>query len=263
MAHDPFGEVGYDESQLASSLELLRRRVAALEQPQGVVRPLLELVEVVRHHAIALQAHLEAVGAASSANLPSSVAREREELAERARALAERADALAGRERELAQAEQELGAERVALASRQAETAARERELYRQAKEHAESVSAIEGALAARADELARTEARMVAAETDLALRRGALEAGEAELARRAAEQVAAESAPAVRPELAATHLVFLPRGEGYAIVEREGPAPAAGAAIALDGRELLVTKVARSPLPADVRACVYVIQRG
>ena len=129
--------------------------------------------------------------------------------------------------------------------------------------EHAESVSAIEGALAARADELARTEARMVAAETDLALRRDALEAGEAELARRAAEQVAAESAPAVRPEPAATHLVFLPRGEGYAIVEREGPAPAAGAAIALDGRELLVTKVARSPLPADVRACVYVIQRG
>jgi len=238
VARDPVREVRHDESQLVSSLELLRRRVAALEQSPGVVRPLLELVEVVRRHAIALQAQLEL----AEANLPQSVAREREELAERARALAERADALAGRERELAQAEGELAAERISVASRQAETEARERELYLRAKEHAESVSAVEGALAARADELARTEARLVAAETDLALRSDAL------------------AAPAERTEAASTHLAFLPRGEGYSIVELEGPAPAVGAAIALDGRELLVTKVARSPLPADARACIYVI---
>lgn len=242
MAQDPSRGVGYDESQLASSLELLRRRVAALEQPQGVVRPLLELVEVVRHHAIALQAHLEVVETTSSANLPPSVAREREELGERAGALAGRADALARRERELAEAERELAAERVTLAIRQAEFEARERELYRQAKEHAESVSAVEGALVARADELARTEARLVAAETDLALRTDPL------------------AAPVERTQLASTHLAFMPHGEGYAIVELEGPVPAVGAAIAFAGRGLLVTKVARSPLPADARACVYVI---
>ena len=54
-------------------------------------------------------------------------------------------------------------------------------------------------------------------------------------------------------------HLLFLPRGHGYELVEREGVAPDAGAEVQLEGR-FLVTKVGPSPLPGDERRCAYLV---
>ena len=54
-------------------------------------------------------------------------------------------------------------------------------------------------------------------------------------------------------------HLLFVPRGRGYDLIDREGAAPEAGSEIEFEGR-LLVLKVGPSPLPGDERRCAYVI---
>ena len=53
-------------------------------------------------------------------------------------------------------------------------------------------------------------------------------------------------------------HLVFVWRPSGYELLEREGEPPAVGDEVDQDGRTLLVTKVALSPLPRDTRMCAY-----
>jgi len=53
-------------------------------------------------------------------------------------------------------------------------------------------------------------------------------------------------------------HLVFVWRPSGYDLREREGDLPAVGDEVEQDGRMLLVTKIASSPLPGDRRVCVY-----
>jgi hypothetical protein len=53
----------------------------------------------------------------------------------------------------------------------------------------------------------------------------------------------------------AATHLVFVPSGAGYSMVEADGEAPGVGTSV--QGR-FTVSKVGPSPLPADSRRCVY-----
>jgi hypothetical protein len=70
-------------------------------------------------------------------------------------------------------------------------------------------------------------------------------------------EAVPAPPAPAEPP--ARAHLLFVPTGQRYQLVGREGPAPAIGAEIALEGgRRFVVSKLASSPLPADERRCAY-----
>jgi chromosome segregation ATPase len=56
------------------------------------------------------------------------------------------------------------------------------------------------------------------------------------------------------------SYLAFAPTDEGYRLVELEGRAPAVGAELEAPGLEgvLRVTRVSRSPLPLDGRACVY-----
>ena len=53
-------------------------------------------------------------------------------------------------------------------------------------------------------------------------------------------------------------YLVFVWRSSGYELREREGDLPAVGDEVEQDGKKLLVTKVAFSPLPRDTRKCVY-----
>ncbi len=53
-------------------------------------------------------------------------------------------------------------------------------------------------------------------------------------------------------------HLVFVWRPSGYELREREGDLPAVGDEVEQDGKTLLVTKVAPSPLPRDRRMCAY-----
>ena len=217
---------------LTTSLEYLEEQAEALAA-SGDNEALLELIATVRRHTTAMKEQLRELGV--------------HELGERAHALAERADALERRERELREAEE-------ALAARRAEADAQARAVFAQAREHAESVAAIEAALAARAEEVE-------AAEAQLAEREGAVGAHEAALAARRDEvdERARElepSAPAPEP----AHLLFVPGPDGYELVGREGPCPRRGETVLLGERRFLVVKVARSPLPGDLRHCAFIV---
>ncbi|MER3409521.1 MAG: hypothetical protein C4306_05325 [Thermoleophilia bacterium] len=60
-------------------------------------------------------------------------------------------------------------------------------------------------------------------------------------------------------PKTAGGHLLFLPGSCGYEILARQGPPPAPGEEVPLEGRgTFLAWKVAASPLPGDERPCVY-----
>jgi hypothetical protein len=60
------------------------------------------------------------------------------------------------------------------------------------------------------------------------------------------------------------SHVAFVPTAAGYALVERDGPAPEVGAVVeSPDGQDsLVVTRVGRSPLPFDERPCAYLERR-
>ncbi|HEX6763365.1 MAG TPA: hypothetical protein VF094_11255 [Gaiellaceae bacterium] len=58
-----------------------------------------------------------------------------------------------------------------------------------------------------------------------------------------------------------AGYVAFVPAGEGYRLVECEGPAPYLGQVVDLDGFDdvmLRVSRLGRSPLPFDGRPCAY-----
>ncbi len=55
-------------------------------------------------------------------------------------------------------------------------------------------------------------------------------------------------------------HLCFTSGGDGYQLIHRTGPLPAAGEHYDLDGTAQLVTRIGRSPLPFDHRRCVYLV---
>lgn len=52
--------------------------------------------------------------------------------------------------------------------------------------------------------------------------------------------------------------LYFVPKAEGYDLVEREGELPAVGESLEFGEQQYVVTKLGRSPLPFDRRACVF-----
>jgi len=52
--------------------------------------------------------------------------------------------------------------------------------------------------------------------------------------------------------------LYFVPKAEGYDLVEREGGLPAVGEALEFGEQQFVVTKLGRSPLPFDRRSCVF-----
>ncbi len=91
-----------------------------------------------------------------------------------------------------------------------------------------------------------------------------------AELLAREPEQARApEPAPARRAPIAMlapvsevlprAHLLFVPTGRRYLLMNMEGPAPAVGNEVSLDGgQRFVVSKLAPSPLPADERRCAY-----
>jgi hypothetical protein len=53
-------------------------------------------------------------------------------------------------------------------------------------------------------------------------------------------------------------HLLFVWKPSGYELVEQEGEAPAVGAQVEVEGKQLRVTKLGPSPLPGDRRMCAY-----
>jgi hypothetical protein len=86
---------------------------------------------------------------------------------------------------------------------------------------------------------------------------------------RRPQEQLGARLAPYVmagrRDERAPSerHLLFVSTPQGYSLVERDGPPPAALDYLSLPGHEstFRVIKLAASPLPRDRRICAYLEQ--
>jgi len=149
----------------------------------------------------------------------------------------------------------------------------------------AEKVRADERDIAVRKQELGAVELRRAAVERReeaLVEREGALERVAAELASRELRLAEAERASPIAgreapsralasvssglplpdrddaPERdAAGHILFL-AGEGYRVVEREGRAALVDELVEVDGQEFVVTRVGRSPLPGDRRACAY-----
>jgi hypothetical protein len=59
-------------------------------------------------------------------------------------------------------------------------------------------------------------------------------------------------------------HELFVPTGEGYSLLERPGPAPAAGTEVELSsGERFSVMRVGPSPLPGEAHACAYLDRIG
>ena len=59
-------------------------------------------------------------------------------------------------------------------------------------------------------------------------------------------------------PRNEAAHVLFVPSASGYTLVEREGIAPEAGDAVAVDGERFVVRRHGPSPLPGPRRRCAY-----
>jgi hypothetical protein len=53
-------------------------------------------------------------------------------------------------------------------------------------------------------------------------------------------------------------YLLYVWTPTGYALEERTGEPPSVGSKLTVGGAELLVSKVASSPLPNDPRPCAY-----
>jgi hypothetical protein len=95
-----------------------------------------------------------------------------------------------------------------------------------------------------------------------------AAKAAQIERLERAVEQIdgpepqpVAESRPAPEPEpepAGPGYLVFSWTPQCYALRSEPGDAPALGSRVIVDGVEHVIVKLARSPLPADDRSCVY-----
>jgi chromosome segregation ATPase len=124
---------------------------------------------------------------------------------------------------------------------------------------------------------LVRTKSEARLAE----LEQGIEEAHVAELAERDAriaeltgrvEQLSAQAAAAASARDAAgpqageptSFLALVPRFESYELVALEGPLPAPGSRLDVDDEDMpfVVSRVGRSPLPADTRPCVYLEPR-
>jgi hypothetical protein len=129
-------------------------------------------------------------------------------------------------------------------------------------------VRELERDVALRKQELGAVELRRAAverreetaAERETALEQVASDLRDRELllAERARSVPSGSNAPALDPEPeAGTHLLYVAR-DGWRLVERDGPVPPLDAYVEVDGEPLVVTRVGRSPLPGDRRACVY-----
>jgi len=69
---------------------------------------------------------------------------------------------------------------------------------------------------------------------------------------------------PAPEPDVApaqvqAGHVLFVSAPDGYRLLQRDGPPPDRGAALALEDGAFLVLRLGPSPLPGDRRRCAFV----
>ena len=191
-------------------------------------------------------------------------------------ALTERDDAI----RDLVAARDEALARVNAAQTEPGEASVPEAELQALKAEHEAKLAELAAArdevlmqLRATKAELASREAKLpeivaardaVAAELEQA--KAALAGNETAMANLIAEHEAALAAAAVpapaadRWAAAERHLLFFQGSEGYELVERSGPPPAAGDRVEVPGQVCLVTRIATSPAPGPRLPCAYLI---
>jgi hypothetical protein len=63
---------------------------------------------------------------------------------------------------------------------------------------------------------------------------------------------------PVREPRESAEHVVVLPSSAGYALAVMPGSPPAVGTQAEVDGRQLTVSRIGRSPFPGDSRPCAF-----
>jgi uncharacterized protein (DUF3084 family) len=133
------------------------------------------------------------------------------------------------------------------------ELAAREAGLAERARHLDDAADQLRRAEGLR-EEVARREVELAAERETVGRARdelaGALATASAGLG--IAPSVAAAQVPAD------AHVLFVPAGASYRLVEVEGAPPPPGAEIAVDGGPHVVVRLGPSPLPGDRRRCAY-----
>ena len=157
------------------------------------------------------------------------------ELAALALDLGARDEKVRADERDIAVRKQELGAVELRRAA---------------AERREEAATEREGALERIAAQLASRERHLAEAE------RAGVTAGRRAAANASSGQRLSHRDDAAEPDTA-RHILYLP-ADGYRMVECDGRAARVGALVEVDGQTFVVTRVGRSPLPGDRRACVY-----
>jgi hypothetical protein len=173
----------------------------------------------------------------------------REEQAARLRSAVE--EMLRHGSAELDERQAELAALAIELRAREEAVRAEEREASLRKQEL--------GAVELRRAAVERREATAADRESALEQAASELRARELQLAERERSRtLGAGPAPAPAPEPETpTHLLYVARG-GWRLVERDGPVPPVDSSVDVDGEALVVTRIGRSPLPGDRRACAY-----
>ena len=197
---------------------VINDRGRELEEQTERLRQTIESLERREEQAARLRSAVEEMLRHGSAELDERQA----ELAALAIELRAREEAVRQQERDASLRKQELGAvelRRAALERREETAAERERALEQVAAD-------------LRARELQLAEQEHVRPVGDLTQR------------------------PTQEPQ-APTHLLYVAR-DGWQLVERNGPVPPVDSSVDVDGESLVVTRVGRSPLPDDPRACAY-----
>jgi hypothetical protein len=134
----------------------------------------------------------------------------------------------------------------------QAERDARAADIESSARKVANATAAVARAQA----QLADRETEVAALKADVVERSRELET----LRSRLAVAQAVNAPPAPPPADTGPHSLFVPRNGGYELVERNGPPPARGETVELDGT-YVVAKVGPSPRPGEQRTCVYLVR--
>jgi len=179
-----------------------------------------------------------------------------------ARWLAERDAVLAEKELELTRIENE----RLAAQRRAEDAAAALRDTRDLLDEHDGRVTSanrelddLRSRLAERDRQLEDAERERAFLDVVLAERDEELERRKAELADERAIVAELEVRAAVDdPEPVAGHVLYAPFAEKYRLVASDEPCPKPGEVCDLDGRSFVVTRVGRSPFPADRRPCAF-----
>jgi predicted nucleic acid-binding Zn-ribbon protein len=256
----------FEQRLAATEAEALERLEAAKSEFSSARAELEERLTEAHERVASLEGELAAREAAVEAASEERIEAAKAELEQR---LVEAQTHSAALEAELARrdAEGEASSQERLDAAR-AEFESTRAEIEQRLREAQERAASLEEKLAARDTEIdTASQDRLDTAKAEFASARAELEQRlgeaheraatlEAELAEREAKAEELRAVPAGRWDAAELHLLFFQGSDGYELVERPGPPPAAGSLV--DGR--LVSRVDASPVPGNAVPCAYLI---